>query len=463
MRVSRPRWLVGSLAISLSLLTAGPAVQAQDETEQPVCALLTAQEVGQAIGAEVAEGVGWSYEGYATCDWIALDPASFAYADAEWQGITLDQISSGMPGGTELTVGGRPAYLAPDVGALFIQLESGLLTLSMEGGSPDIDIQTALTALGEAAIPRAGSLPVPPAVEPTDLEEPGPPEGDAVADAFCALFTPEEVGAVLGTEVEAAPSFESCSWTSTAQDGSFASFSAGWTFGTLDDQRQTWPDGQDLTVGGLPAYSAPELGSLFVETSDGTLMLTAFGFGADGSELDAEAALASLGELAAARTATLLPPAPVPTFAPAQLMHDDPELEALFPTTIGGETVVVQSTGGEALRSGTDSDFAASIEALLTEQGKTFDDVSVAFGGAGLESIVAFRVKGGDAAALATLILDGISGSAGLEPEPAQVAGKDVLIAREGDRVWHVYPQGEVLWVLSSDEPALTEILSALP
>ena len=167
MRPPRLPWLACSVAVCLALLTATPATLAQDADEAAVCGVLTADEVGQALGTAVGTGIGWTYEGYATCNWIATDPASFAYADAEWQDVALEQIVGGVPGGVELTVGGQPAYLAPDIGALFIRLDAGLLTLSMEAASPDIDVQAALTALGEAAVPRADSLPEPVPSDPT--------------------------------------------------------------------------------------------------------------------------------------------------------------------------------------------------------------------------------------------------------------------------------------------------------
>jgi hypothetical protein len=438
------------VAVCLALLTPGYAVLAQDTDEAAVCGVLTPEEVGRALGTSVGSGIGWTYEGYATCNWIATDAASTAYADAEWQDIPLEQIVGGMPGGVELTVGGQPAYLAPDIGALFIRLDTGLLTLSLEPASPDADV-----------VPRAAALPAPAAS--TGFEPPIEPEADPVAESFCALYTPEEVASVLGMEVESAATFESCSWSSTALDGSFASITAGWASGSLDDQKAIWTEGTDITVGGRPAWLASELGTLFIDTGDGIIMLNAFGFQADGTQLDSQTMLTELGELAMSRAADLVPPAPQPTFAPIELPHDDPDLEARFPSSIGGETVQVQSVGGEAMRQGTDPEFIASLEAALASQGKTLDDVSVAFGGAGLSSIFAVRVAGGDASAIATLLLESISEAEGLDTVPGQVGGKDVLIASDGTTTQHVYAQGEVVWVVSAEEPALTEILSALP
>ena len=197
MRPARSRWSVISVTVSLAMLISGSATLAQDADEDPICGVLTSDEVTLALGTAVEAGIGSTYEDRATCVWIASDPASFGYADATWQDVPLELIVDGLPGGTELTVAGYPAYLAPAVGALHIRLDDALLTLSMASDSPDIDVAAALTTLGEAAAPRAVSLPAPAPAAPGDdgLEL---PESDPVADAFCALFTPEEVGAAAG-------------------------------------------------------------------------------------------------------------------------------------------------------------------------------------------------------------------------------------------------------------------------
>ena len=72
--------------------------------------------------------------------------------------------------------------------------------------------------------------------------------------------------------------------------------------------KSIWPEGVDLTVGGRPAYYAPDVGSLYIDTEDGVVMLTAFGFAADGTMADTQAVLSELGELAVTRSGSLLPP-----------------------------------------------------------------------------------------------------------------------------------------------------------
>jgi hypothetical protein len=46
---------------------------------------------------------------------------------------------------------------------------------------------------------------------------------------------------------------------------------------------------------------------------------------------------------------------------------------------------------------------------------------------------------------------------------PGQVAGKDVMILELGTGTTCFYPAGETAWYVDADEPALTEVLEALP
>ena len=87
---------------------------------------------------------------------------------------------------------------------------------------------------------------------------PGVQAQDQVGDAFCALFTPEEVGDTLGTEVAAEPdpAQGGCVWTAT-QSGDFANATARWTEVSLADHKAAWPDGSDVTIGGRTVYYSP--------------------------------------------------------------------------------------------------------------------------------------------------------------------------------------------------------------
>jgi hypothetical protein len=174
-----------------------------------------------------------------------------------------------------------------------------------------------------------------------------------------------------------------------------------------------------------------------------------------GYEGDVEAALVDLAELAVARSGSLVPPAPDPTMPP---MDGDPELEALFPPAIGGESLVVQSMSGADFLS--DPEDIAEVNAALASHGKTLDDVSFAIAILPTGSLTAIRVAGADASAFADAILTGTQGTE-VEMVPAQVAGKDVLHLPAISA--YAYPAGDVLWVGRFEEPALSEVLTERP
>jgi hypothetical protein len=273
---------------------------------------------------------------------------------------------------------------------------------------------------------------------------------DPVADAFCALFTPEEIEGVLDVALAATPGAEACTWAPS--DGGMTSATASWYGGTIADHQALFPTGTDLTIGERTAWFSPGmfLQELLVELDDGVLYLVITGY--DG---DVEAALVELGELAVARADALLPPAPDPTVAP---MDADPALEAQFPATIGGEPLDVYSMSGADFIS--DPDDVAAVTQALGAVGKTLDDVTVAIAFLPDGGITAIRVAGADASALAQVLLEGVQGP-GLEMVPAQVAGKDV--SHIPSIPAYVYTAGDVVWVVQFEEPALSEVFAALP
>ena len=273
---------------------------------------------------------------------------------------------------------------------------------------------------------------------------------DPVAEAFCSLYTPEEVRDVLGTEVAAEPGDQSCSWS--APGGGLTTVTANWYRGTIADHQALFPTGTDHTVGGHAAWFSPGmfLQELLVELDQGVLYLVMTGY--DG---DVEAALLELGELAVARAGSLPPRAPDPTMPG---MDADPELESLFPQTIAGEPVVVYSMPGADFIS--DPEDVAQVTAALGTVGKTLDDVTIALALLPNGAVTAIRVAGADTSAFAVALLEGVQG-ADLEMVPTQVASKDVIHVPAIPA--YAYPAGDVLWVVQLDEPALTEVLTALP
>jgi len=279
--------LLTAVVMALTLVTAGASAQAQEEPVGDVCALLTREEVGEALGTEVAVD-GDADESVTSCTWAPTDPDSYASLDAEWSSGTADEIQSAYSSAVERTVAGYPAWY--DAYVLSIALDAGVLTLHGVGDGDPIDV---LTGLGELAVPRAAALPAPQADAPGSL-----------GDAFCALFTPGEVRDILGTKVAAAPNPVGCTWSAT-KSGQSAAATAGWTDVTLADQKAAWPDGADVTVGGRTAYYSPGffLNELLIEVDAGVLWIVVTGF--DG---DVEAALTALGELAVPRSGSLPPP-----------------------------------------------------------------------------------------------------------------------------------------------------------
>ena len=74
--------------------------------------------------------------------------------------------------------------------------------------------------------------------------------------------------------------------------------------------------------------------------------------------------------------------------------------------------------------------------------------------------MTAIRVAGADATAFAGPLVTQQYG-ADVEMVPTQVAGKDVTHIPSVP-AW-VYTAGEVVWIVQFEEPALSEVLTALP
>ena len=142
----------------------------------------------------------------------------------------------------------------------------------------------------------------------------------------------------------------------------------------------------------------------------------------------------------------------------------DPALEAQFPDAVSGEPLAVEWRSGQAFVDGLPEGVAALAEGLVEEQGKTLDDVTVAMASSTQGSILGMRLAGGDAMAFFGPLLAGMfTGDPYAEWTSIQVAGKDVMTIPFGSGSVYARPQGEVVWGVSAEEPALTEIFTALP
>ena len=138
--------------------------------------------------------------------------------------------------------------------------------------------------------------------------------------------------------------------------------------------------------------------------------------------------------------------------------HADASLEALFPTTLGGTDLAVQSLAGEDAV--LDPEDRPAVAEALGSLGKTYEDLTgaVAISPAGI--ILAYRVTGTDASAFLPLIMGVMVPDA--ELGETQVGGKDVTLVGT-DAPFYAYASGDVLWLVQAQEPALTEAIEALP
>lgn len=114
---------------------------------------------------------------------------------------------------------------------------------------------------------------------------------------------------------------------------------------------------------------------------------------------------------------------------------------------------------GEAVIS--DPDQRSAVAQALGTIGKSLDDLTSAFAFSSAGAIMAYRVAGADAATFLPLIVEAMGG-AGAVMTPVTIGGKQVSRV-DGGTPYHVYPAGDVVWLVQADEPVLTEILTALP
>ena len=280
----------------------------------------------------------------------------------------------------------------------------------------------------------------------------------------CAVLTVDEVSAAYGQRVLAEPTFDGCSWFSEDASGAFVFVSTYWDPLPLAE-RQSSATGTTLTIGGRDAFYAEEYFTLYIQLDQGLLALS--GRAPEGESLPA---LQQLGELVVQRAAQIPAPAtmaPIPSFEPFPSFEADPELEALFPDSIAGEPLDVQSmTGDQLFVQSDDQEVVQQLEELLAAQGLALSDVSIGFGSAASlqGSITAARFPGADATAFVDVIIRSIGGGETVEQSSMQVAGKDVIqVTPAGGSTQYLYTQGDVIWAVAAEEPALTTIFEALP
>jgi hypothetical protein len=280
-------------------------------------------------------------------------------------------------------------------------------------------------------------------------------EGDETGRSLCEALSAEDLSELLGAQYQAQPGFAYCSWNLTSP----FSVSAGWQSGTLEDSKQFWTPGEDVTVGDRPGWLATELGTLLIGLDDGVIVLTAPGV--DTQSEDAAARILQLGERLVANSAAIVAPAP-PEPIDIDIPAADPDLEALFPATVGDQPLTVQTMAGEVLlMSGEET--LQPLEDALAAQGLTVSDLSIGFAGTAdsTTTMQAMRVKGGDAQALLPILVE--MTAQGAVASETEIAGKPVTVVESPAGTQYIYASGEVVWLVMGAEPALSEIIAALP
>jgi hypothetical protein len=291
---------------------------------------------------------------------------------------------------------------------------------------------------------------------------------------FCALITAEEASTALQVAVTPSGGTDlDCAYATDPESSTYLSLYTRAEGGTLESIKGGWPDGEDLPIGGKPAWYVEDL--LWTEIGGRLLTLQLVSFGIAG--LDHKAALSSLAEIGVGRWDSLSIPdaTPEPTNAPEPSFVGDPELDALFPTEIGGSPLEVQSMNGQELLGQIDTsnpDDTAVLKSLtdaLASQGKTIDDMSIGYAFGSASSIFGVRVKGIDISVLQEQILP-IFTTNMAEPQEgtAQIVGKTVTVITDGPdspeaQKLYAYPKNDVLWLVSATDPILTEIFQKLP
>jgi hypothetical protein len=311
---------------------------------------------------------------------------------------------------------------------------------------------------------------------------------ETLPPADCAILTTDEVSTAMGEALTlvqgegASCQFDAdyeagrfmSLFTSVAEDTTIADVvSFLCPTGTPAPGESPEPCGVEVAVGDSVGSYIPEgFGTmLYVDAGDGDLLAVQLvGDPVEGH--DRLAALTHLGALALPRMAGI--PQPVETEGPAEpTFTPDNDLEALFPSEIGGRPLDIESfQGADAFA---DTDVPQAILDALAAQGKTLDDVSIATGYSfdsstmELIMITAIQVAGGDMGSIADAFVQVFNGDTPpAEQTPAQVSGKDVTVIRPtaestDDQLQYVYPHGDVLWVVAATEPALSEVFSKLP
>ena len=280
-------------------------------------------------------------------------------------------------------------------------------------------------------------------------------DGKQIAMELCALFSKAEVRDAIGVPMDARadPTFHSCTWGTTDSGDPERYLDLGWHVITWEDLVAVSPDLPEMTVAGRAALWDPVSQALSLDLDQGALALSV-------NEIahrnDWQAALTGLGELAVDRAATLTGPPP-----------PDADLVALFPAAIGGEDLLMQAAYVDKEFPGGRDARGKALRSALKAADKALGDVSMASGqvpDAGVY-LAALKVAGADAADFTETAIGWSIPGGGWTAEPPEFANGTVhaVTFNDGSYTRYFYPKDDIVWIIDAAEPALSEILAALP
>lgn len=143
--------------------------------------------------------------------------------------------------------------------------------------------------------------------------------------------------------------------------------------------------------------------------------------------------------------------------------HGDVKLEDMFPKEIGGTALVVLSMTGDQFMGQGDS---PELDAALAALGKSSSDLSVAFGGAGGITIVAFRIQGVSGSSLLTALFTAYAQDEGTTVTDVTIAGKAAKKIVAPDETTYVYAAQDAVFGVGGEaitDAQLTEAFTKLP
>ena len=238
--------LAATAVLALVVVVGAPAA-AQDGD---LCYALTPEEVSAAVsGTYEAQG---GFPG--TCSWHGTSAG----------GDALDVIMYVIPGSVgdfavdpaavETTVAGLPALsftdntTDPPAGAVAVEVGGNVVLLTVSTGDPAVDLGAVASQLAPIAVGRVAEG------APSQAEADGAPVGATHGDP-CSLVSTDVLSERMGTTVSAVPDIESCRWDSA--DGA-SSVVVSFAEGGLTTLKTMYPDGEDITVAGQPAYQVDQ-------------------------------------------------------------------------------------------------------------------------------------------------------------------------------------------------------------